>query len=148
LPFRAHPHQAEAVIVERVADECETFLNGRLLDRFYDQESPAPIPCWVWLSKLAHSTESEIAALGIAYRKSMRPEYACWERVISYLAGRIVVAAEASGGSVASLQHDRLVPLELELMSPNRHVGPSTLLRMVVGALPDGSPTDHDRAPG
>jgi hypothetical protein len=103
----------DAPFARELVEECEAFLEGRLVERLVD--IGAPVPAWAWTNLLAHGTPEQLADPPIHGR---RPGCALW----AWSQGRALLAAEvldraAASGTLRTLQREVLVPLELELMS-------------------------------
>lgn len=98
---------------QELSADCEAFLSGRLAERF--GAGVTSVPAWSWTNLLAHGTEEDL-----------RAEHEClsapapdlgerrWRRARAYLAGKVLEEARSSG-SLARLQREVLVPLELDL---------------------------------
>jgi hypothetical protein len=96
-----------------LVEECEAFLDGRMAERCV--ALGAPVPAWAWTNLLAHGTVQELAHPPIHGRGPKSPLWA-WSQ------GRALLAAEvldrvAGDDDLRQLQHDVLVPLELDLMA-------------------------------
>ncbi len=116
----------------RFASDCERLLDGSYLDAACAIGSP--VPNWAWLNKLTHCAESEL--LLIARRPfafEQRSDLHAWARTLSFLAQELVQSSSRCGRSVAALQREALLPLELEMMG--LAFGPSELTRRVLVAL-------------
>jgi hypothetical protein len=115
-----------------VSLDCERVLDGSYLD--WVCAGGGPVPCWAWLNKLTHCARSElslIAARPLAMQN--RPELHSWARTVSFLALELARSSARSGRDIADLQHEALLPLEVELMGAT--FGPSELTRRVLGAI-------------
>jgi len=93
-------------------DECCAFLTGRYADLLAGRGRPRP--CWSWLNSLAHGTEVELERL--ARTLGRHASGGNWAMANAFLAGEVLAAAGADE-SLAAIQSDVLVPLELDLLS-------------------------------
>src|SRR5579875_3380858 len=109
---RRRQRQTQAVVADAVA-----FLRGDLAERWEDELGYAP--AWVWTNKLAHGTEAELRAEPEGTRPAGGGSGDRWRRARAFLA-REVLESAARYGSLAALQRDVLVPLELELSSSSK----------------------------
>lgn len=91
-----------------MVDDCEAFLLGSYEKHLESQSLPVPV--WAWLNVLAHGSADEIRAAA----DESRVTTGGWRAARAYLAAELLVA-ETRGQSLASLQRDVLVPLELQL---------------------------------
>lgn len=124
----------EAVV--RLSNSCERVLDGSYLDLAC--AGGGEVPCWAWLNKLTHCAEDELALIARRpFALEQRPDLHSWARTLSFLAHELVSSAARCGKSVPALQHDALLPLELEMMGAS--FGPSELTRRVLVALEETS---------
>lgn len=98
--------------------ETEAFLEGDLAERL--EASAGYVPAWAWTNRLAHASEGQLAAEQGAVLQTEAASRGKWRQARAYLAGEVLRAA-ALYGSLAELQRDVLVPLEIEL---SRKYGP------------------------
>ena len=120
----------------QLASDCERVLDGSFLDAACARGEA--VPCWAWLNKLTHCTESELAL--IARRPlvfEQRGDLHTWARTLSFLAHELQQSAARCKRDVTSLQREALLPLELELMGAA--FGPSELTRRVLVALEESA---------
>ena len=96
-----------------VADECEAFLQGRLVS--YLRAAGEEVPSWAWFNKLAHASPEELEALaeGRAVAYGAGPGMAAWNQSTAVLAGELLDQALDLGLRVRVVQFVRLVPFEL-----------------------------------
>jgi hypothetical protein len=112
-------------------DECQAFLDGRFaqlagVDGGY-------VPVWAWLNLLAHGTEAELRAAA-----DRLAEEVGWAQAAAFLAGELIDVVDAGRATLAELQHDILVPLELDVLNA-KTTGlwtPGRLVRGVLRILP------------
>ena len=109
-----------------IADECQAFLDGTYAR--YLVERGKAVPVWAWLNLVAHGDEVQLGPLALG-EDDWVP--AVWRPALSRLA-RL---------ATPSVQHDVLVPLELELLAtrlvPELTPGQLTsLVEAVLGASP------------
>lgn len=98
-----------------VADECEAFLWGRLVEWLIDEGRP--IPTWAWLNKLAHATAEEIEAVAegeVAY--SATREFDDWNQAVTVVAGDLIEQVDGDESLLGNVQRTLLVPFELAAM--------------------------------
>lgn len=112
-------------------DECQAFLDGRSAQ--LAGADGGYVPVWAWLNHLAHGTEAELrsAADQLAERTG-------WAQATSFLAGELLDIVDSGRMTLAQLQHDILVPLELDVLNA-RTTGlwtPGRLVRGVLRILP------------
>ncbi len=112
-------------------DECQAFLDGR-----FAQVAAADggyVPVWAWLNLLAHGTDPELR-----YAADRLADEVGWAQARAFLAGEVVDIVDAGRATLAELQHDILVPLELDVLNA-RTTGlwtPGRLVRGVLRILP------------
>lgn len=96
-----------------LTSDAEAFLSGRLAERLAGGAA-ASVPAWAWTNLLAHGTRADLRAA--ASRVPAGPVHGeeRWRQARAYLAAEVLGQAGAYG-SLARLQRDVLVPLELEL---------------------------------
>ena len=123
-------------LVDIVA-EAEAFLNGTYAR--YMESSNGNVPCWAWLNGIAHGSEDELVTLagGCSRRVQSAGGRTTWSQMVSFLAADLLTLARAKGQSVARLQHDVLVPLELDLAREGRQrrLGPADVVSITLAAL-------------
>jgi hypothetical protein len=95
-----------------VVADAAAFLRGGLAERWEDEVGY--VPAWVWTNRLAHGTEAELRAESEGTRPVGGASGERWRRARAFLADEVLESA-ARYGSLAALQRDVLVPLELEL---------------------------------
>lgn len=113
--------------------EAEHFLRGHYLEVAYG--TAHEIPAWVWLSTLAHGDAATLLAAEewLSTSTARRSEYDTWGRVLQLLARQVRVMTETTPCTLAEIQRDVLVPLELAILASP--VGPATLYRLVTSML-------------
>ncbi|MDY7106265.1 MAG: hypothetical protein S0880_34210 [Actinomycetota bacterium] len=92
-------------------EDCDALLDGRLAERLLTTERP--VPSWAWVDLLAHGSER---ALRRPPMVAATIEDRRWCRARSYLAGEVMMVVDTGEATLAELQRDVLVPLELELL--------------------------------
>lgn len=115
--------------------DCEAFLTGRLADRL--EEDGRDVPPWAWMNLVAHGTGDDLRADQAIHGTPDFPTDR-WHEVRSLLAVEVLGVAGADS-SLAELQHEVLVPLELDLAA-RTEVGswrPKQLVLAVEHALDD-----------
>ena len=113
------------------AEECQAFLDGNYAE--FADASGAPVPVWAWMNLLAHGTGAELgdAAQALGGDDS-------WRQARAFLAGEVLEVIGAPGPTLVELQHDVLVPLELDVLDchcSNRWT-PAQFVRGLIGVLP------------
>lgn len=120
-----------------VAEECQAFLDGAYAE--FADASEGPVPVWAWMNLLAHGTEAELREEALVLGAGDG-----WRQARAFLAGEVLEVIAASPRTLMELQHDVLVPLELDVVGchcSNRWT-PAQLVRGLTGVLPGrGTPT-------
>lgn len=117
-----------------LAADCEAFLTGHLADRL--EQAGRRVPPWAWMNLVAHGSGDDLHAERAAHLPPDLPA-GRWHEVRCLLAAEVL--GMTGGGSLAELQREVLVPLELELAS-RAEVGswrPNQLALAVEHALDD-----------
>ena len=125
-----------------VLAECTQFLGGQMLESFGENRESAPD--WVWVSVLAHASEDGLVSSAAEGGPPAGASTRCvWDRTLSFLSQVLLDHAERTGEPVSLLQHDIVVPIELQLGA--RPLAPPTLVRLVLTGLQEreASATDH-----
>jgi hypothetical protein len=124
----ASPTEAQ----DDVLGECTQFLEGQLLESFRDNLESAPD--WVWVSVLAHASKELLVSCAAEGGTPGGSSNRCvWDRTLSFLSQVLLDHAERTGEPVSLLQHDVVVPIELQLGA--RPLAPPTLVRLVLTGL-------------
>ncbi|HEX6659697.1 MAG TPA: hypothetical protein VF065_16515 [Ilumatobacter sp.] len=106
------------------ADECAAFLAGHWTEQREDRGRP--LPPWAWLNPIAHGDLEDVRALAATVSPSPGVE-----RLQVAVAKAVLNAVPAS--DLPRIQHDVLVPLELQLMDAS--ATPRRILETVTTAL-------------
>lgn len=114
------------MVTARRAFECEAFLAGAYADACHRLGLRAPV--WTWLNEAAHADADRLHAIASA----IEPAHADIERRTRATLARAVVSA-MSDRSLADLQRELLVPLELRLAGTE--LTPRRLVELVGRAL-------------
>jgi len=112
--------------------ETEAFLRGSIAE-LLDRPTGDGVPPWAWLNALAHGTLDDIRRAATDRADgSLSPQ---WHHARSVLAAEVLAAAGAT--SLAMIQAEVLVPLELRLASRNfaARMEPEDLLVSVLSEL-------------
>jgi hypothetical protein len=125
------PEHRENLDLKLVA-ECEEFLKGRLAEQWAKEDRH--VPAWAWINVLAHGSASRLETLRDGELGALRAGEPSWNQALSFLASAVIGAAQAAGCRIDKLQHDVLVPLELELLTSTAP-SPHELVDVVVGTL-------------
>jgi hypothetical protein len=130
--FGIRERQRRTAAQRRLVKECQAFLNGEFAE--FGVPAGEPVPVWAWINLLAHGTEEQLRREAIMPAGSDN-----WHRARSLLADRVLADAVADGSSLAEIQRDVLVPLELETISSRTAYrwDPPRLVIGVLGALSD-----------
>jgi hypothetical protein len=101
------------------ADEIEAFVHGSFAE--HRAAKNGFLPAWVILNRVAHGNSAEIhaTAAGLACTGSRSPTlnfHQLWRAHQRDLARRLLECAHDAEG-IRQIQHDVLIPLELELIS-------------------------------
>jgi hypothetical protein len=119
--------------------ECEAFLNGVMAETL--GELNGRVPAWTWMNLLAHATAADLEAARVSPSPTLGGLAGDWRRARSFLAGEVLDLVATGQTTLAALQRDVLVPLELDLVS--RHATarwrPGDLVTAVLAALPERS---------
>jgi hypothetical protein len=133
---------ATVVGVPDVLDECAQFLGGQILESYSEDRDAAPD--WVWVNVLAHGSEELLATCAAAGGTPSRSSGRCvWDRTLSFLSQVLLDHAGRSGEPVSLLQHDIVVPIELQLGA--HPLAPPTLVRLVLSGLQQREGSAPDR---
>lgn len=113
---RRHAHTERSRATTRMSEEEPTadvaaFLLGHYADVLEDAGTPVPV--WAWTNVLAHGSPRDLRAVA-------HDSYEGWTDSRHWHSGRALLAAEMlarmrRGVTLVDLQHELLVPLELEL---------------------------------
>lgn len=125
---------AAAALIE----ECQAFLDGSFAELV--EASGVTVPVWAWLNLLAHGTMTELRDEADALGEGDR-----WRQARAFLAGEVIEVIDTARMPLTQLQHDVLVPLELDVLDSrwsNRWT-PAQLVRGVLGVLPDRDTKIH-----
>ena len=129
------PASAASIAAGVLADEAEAFLSGRLVEYYLEQGRT--VPAWAWLNAVAHRSDAQLAAMVLAGRPERVPlELGRWYDARLTLAVVVLDIARYSREDLNELQHDALIPLEIELADAS--IPPHGLVQRVVDALHRG----------
>lgn len=95
---------------QQLVDEIEAFLAGRLAEVL--EAADRPVPPWVWLNRIAHGSLAEVRRTAAEWQRVGADS--TWRRARTFLAGEVLDQAPLPV-NLRRLQHDVLVPLELQL---------------------------------
>ena len=107
--LKRRSREAEVGGTAGVAAACEAYLSGAY--RQFLEEQGRPVPAWAWLNRLAHGDRSSIEALAGA------PDDGSPAALVASIARMLLLVADRRGGSLASVQRQRLIPLEGRMAS-------------------------------
>jgi hypothetical protein len=100
-------------MARELAGECEAFLTGTYAERAVQRGGDPPV--WAWTNLLAHGGETQLVDEARGHAKDVLPSRR-WREARAYLATELLARARR-GTSIARLQREVLVPLELQLAS-------------------------------
>ncbi len=103
----------DAIFDSDVVADCEAFLLGRYAESLEARSEPVPV--WAWTNVLAHGCREDVCRASAGGRVG-------WSSTRRWRVARTAAAGElldrvGSGASLADMQREVLVPLELELVS-------------------------------
>lgn len=127
---------------EVLVAETEAVLAGRYAELLAADQRP--VPPWAWTNILAHATAEALDEVSLPTLPAPGPHRAWWH-ARTYLAGEVLEAGRRCG-SLARVQREALVPVELTLMSapPAEQPTPGDWVRTVTAALDHHPhPRDH-----
>jgi hypothetical protein len=126
-------HQRDADDEGRAA----AYRAGRYAD--YLVSCDAEVPPWAWMNAPAHGGEVLVASLALAEGgpRGTAPTLEAWYRARKAIAEEVVVTLTLQGCTLAQLQAELLLGLELELAAATgwATVGPADLTCLVLDAL-------------
>jgi hypothetical protein len=114
---------------------CEEFLTGQLLEEFSGRREYAPD--WVWVNVLAHASEADLVSCAARGDMAKAIDRCSWEWTTSIVAKMLLNHSVQTTSSVARLQREVVIPIELGLR--DRSIAPSTFVRFVQNGL-EGQP--------
>jgi hypothetical protein len=120
-----------------LADETEAFLAGRLAE--LRSASGDPLAAWMILNRIAHGDSVDMFDMAVGQRRRTlltgvpSAYHQVWSTTQSTIASRVLERA-LDTDEIRRLQHDVLVPLELELITRS-HDEPLTFAQVTVAAL-------------
>jgi hypothetical protein len=125
-----------------LVSEAEAFVCGTYAE--HQESLGRTVPSWAWVNCLAHGTEAELSELardGGTWVETDNGSTA-WHRMVSFLAADVLTLARARDQSVSTMQHEVLIPLELDLATHthSQRLGPAEVVNAALAAL-HGHPT-------
>jgi hypothetical protein len=125
----------EARAGARLADEVEAFLSGMSGRWFLARRRD--VPTWSYVNRVAHAPPDALRQLA-TWAPAGAFNDVSWRETIGLLAEEILEAAKGDPASIRRIQLDRLIPLELQIMSSGaRIVAPCELLALGRACLHD-----------
>lgn len=95
-------------------NEFDAFLAGRYAD--WLSSANRAVPAWAWVNPVAHATIDELHAIETAPPPAgVSGETVRWHQVSWLLAKEVLLAVDDDESRLAELQHDTLVPAELQV---------------------------------
>lgn len=126
---------AASVAGDLLVEEAEAYLSGRLAEYYMDRG--VEVPAWAWLNAVAHRSDAQLAAMVLAGRPDqVSLELGRWYDARLTLAVVVLDIARYSREDITELQHDALIPLEIELAG--ERLAPQALVEKAVDALHRG----------
>lgn len=108
-----------------MATECEAFLAGRYHELLTGNRGQA-LPGWAWINPLAHADYAELERLA-----NLSPGPDDPLAFLSYLADEVLLRTSGDDVALRRIQHDGLVPLELELLHHPSPSDPTEIARII-----------------
>ena len=109
---RTHDAPARALdIAEVLVSDCEAFLLGTYVEHL--EMRTRPVPVWAWTNLLAHGSREDLSA-------AAADRHGGWSSSHRWRLARALVASEVlqavrRGATLADLQREVLVPIELAI---------------------------------
>jgi hypothetical protein len=115
-----------------LVEECEAFLAGTYAELCESRGERVPV--WAWMNLLAHGTEEQLRTNVVPHTSGSH-----WHQARRFLAGELLDASTSGRVSLADLQRDVLVPIELDVLSCRGadQWQPGQLVSGLLDALPD-----------
>jgi hypothetical protein len=120
--------------------ECEAFLAGALADTLAQVDGRVPV--WTWMNLLAHGSAADLRAACVPPPSPVLAGLpGDWRSARTFLAGEVLDLVDTGQTTLAALQREILVPLELDLGSRQAAARwrPGDLVTAVLAALPERS---------
>ena len=134
------PPASPSLAGERLADECEAFLQGRFAE--LQRSRQEPVEAWAWVNRVAHAEPKELKALASRGRpwrgagfRDWRSGSRRWNRAVSRVARELLCLAGDKPRAIRRLQVRALVPLELELSERGTGITPEVMVARARAAL-------------
>jgi hypothetical protein len=102
----------------QLADDCEAFNGGHIVEQLESHRLPPE--SWMWMNLLAHGSPLDLRNECLAAH-GRRAAGNPWREARSYLSARVLDSA-GDAASLAELQEEVLLPIELALVTDRRAV--------------------------
>jgi len=109
----------------QMAEECQAFLAGRYHESLPGNRKQA-LPGWAWINPLAHADYDELDRLA-----NLSPSPDDPLAFLSYLADEVLLRTSGDGVVLRRIQHDSLIPLELDLLHHPSSSDPTEIARII-----------------
>ena len=130
-PVQRRSHRHRTCDQSQLVKECETFLAGRYHELPTGNGGEA-LPGWAWINPLAHADHSELKRL--AHLSAGHGDPLAF---LSYLAEEVLLRTSGDDVALRRIQHDSLVPLELDLIHHASSSDPAEIARIIRDRLDD-----------
>jgi hypothetical protein len=114
--------------------EVEAFLTGSAEEWFYTRGED--IPAWAYINKVAHADTDRLGRLAAWAPVEPTPCHG-WREAVGVLARDTIAAGARDPRVIHRIQFDRLIGLELQLISRSSRVAPETLVELGRASLND-----------
>jgi hypothetical protein len=114
--------------------EVEAFLSGSAEEWFYTRGEA--IPAWAYINKVAHADPDRLGRLA-AWAPDEPARCHGWREAVGVLARDTIAAGARDPRAIHRIQFDRLIGLELQLISRSSRVAPETLVELGRASLND-----------
>lgn len=99
---------------QELADECETYLSGRFLERTRGRQGAHRLEPWMWLNAVSHASLARVRELST--QGGLVGVGGKWYDVRASIATEVLRRCAGDERELAHLQRSVLVPLEQRLM--------------------------------
>ena len=127
----------QARAARRLVREVEAFLPGSSQEWFFTRGRD--IPGWAYINKVAHAEPTRLAQLA-AWAPDESTRCRGWREAVGILARDTIRAGAGDPRAIRHIQIDRLVALELVMISRASKVAPQGLVALGQACLSDDGP--------
>lgn len=127
------PQSPETSVLVR---ECSAFLTGTLAREHAEHREL--VRDWEWINLLAHGSPAQLVAIARdrLLPPPTNPYDERWHGAVAFLAGELLRVARDGAMTLEDMQHDVLIPLELEMANVgSRASSPVRAVRRVLEGL-------------